>query len=73
MNRLALVLSVILMMLVLVLPTPALATRAKGEPSNGYYWLLDDAGRWQCRPLSSGKIQPHQKCIDAGAVKPNRR
>jgi hypothetical protein len=73
MSRLALVLVAIAVSFSLMLPTPALATRAKGEPSNGYYWLLDDAGRWQCRSLSSGKIQPHQKCIDAGAVKPNSR
>ncbi len=71
MSRFALVLVAIGVALLLMLPTPALATRAKGDPSNGYYWLLDDAGRWQCRSLSSGKIQPHQKCIDAGAVKPN--
>jgi hypothetical protein len=63
---------VIPLALVLTLATmaPALATVATGEPSNGYYWLLDDAGRWQCRSVADNKIQPHQKCIDAGAVKP---
>jgi hypothetical protein len=49
---------------------PALATRATGQPRNGYYWLLDDAGRWQCRAVNNRRIQPHKKCIDAGAVKP---
>jgi len=61
-----------LLALVLLLATiaPALATRATGQPRNGYYWLLTDNNRWQCRSVSDNKIQPHQKCIDAGAVKP---
>ena len=27
--------------------------------------------RWLCRSTSSSKFQKHQKCKDAGAVKPN--
>ena len=51
---------------------PANATQLRGEVSNGYYWLLTDNNRWQCRSTTSGRIQKHQKCIDAGAVKPSR-
>lgn len=51
-------------------PAVALATRATGRVSNGYYWLLTDNNRWQCRSTTDGRIQKHQKCRDAGAVKP---
>lgn len=54
----------------LAITAPALATRATGEPRNGYYWLLTDNGRWQCRSVSDRRIQRNQRCIDAGAVKP---
>jgi hypothetical protein len=49
---------------------PTLATQAVGKSSHGYYWLLTDNGRWQCRSISDSRIQPHKKCIEAGAVKP---
>jgi hypothetical protein len=59
------------LVLMLTAIAPALATVATGQPSNGYYWLLADNGRWQCRSVANNKIQPHQKCIEAGAIKPN--
>ncbi|WP_439638198.1 hypothetical protein [Spirulina sp.] len=49
---------------------PALATKAVGKSSHGYYWLLTDNDRWQCRSTTDSRIQSHQKCIEAGAVKP---
>lgn len=67
MNRLALPLALALLLTAIA---PALATIATGQPRNGYYWLLADNNRWQCRSVSDRKNQPHQKCIDAGAVKP---
>jgi hypothetical protein len=60
----------IALVLLLASITPALATRATGQPRNGYYWLLTDHNRWQCRSVSDRRIQPHKKCIDAGAIKP---
>jgi len=68
MNRFAL--DLLVLGLLLTVTAPALATIATGQPHNGYYWLLADNNRWQCRSVSDNKIQPHQKCIDAGAVKP---
>jgi hypothetical protein len=49
---------------------PALATKAVGKVSHGYYWLLTDNDRWQCRSTFDSHIQPYKKCIEAGAIKP---
>lgn len=57
-------------LLPLLLPTAAHATQATGRVANGFYWLLTDAGQWHCKSTSTGKIQRHQLCINAGAVKP---
>lgn len=64
------ILSVIACCLIWTIAQPALATKAVGASSNGYYWLLTDNGRWQCRSTSDPRIQPHKKCIEAGAIKP---
>ena len=51
------------------------AVLANGKVSNGYYWqktaTKSGSMRYNCRSTSSGKFQKHQKCKDAGAVKPN--
>ena len=51
------------------------AVLAKGKVSNGFYWQKTSTKsgsiRYNCRSTSSGKFQKHQKCKDAGAVKPN--
>ena len=56
----------------LLTPLAAIATQATGRVSNGYYWLLTDAGQWQCRSINTGQIQRYKLCTDAGAVKPQR-
>ena len=47
----------------------------EGKVSNGYYWQETSSSsgaiRYICRSTSSGKFHKHQKCKDAGAVKPN--
>jgi len=65
-----------LLALAAITPTSANATvRAEGKASNGYYWQKTSTSsgsiRYNCRSTSSGKFQKHQKCRDAGAVKPN--
>ncbi|QNJ06511.1 hypothetical protein SynMEDNS5_01796 [Synechococcus sp. MEDNS5] len=61
-------------LLVPVTPVSA-AVLAEGKVSNGYYWQKTSSSsgsiRWLCRSTSSSKFQKHQKCKDAGAVKPN--
>ena len=51
------------------------AVLATGKVSNGFYWQKTSTKsgsiRYNCRSTSSGKFQKHQKCKDAGAVKPN--
>ena len=56
-------------------PVPTSAkVLVNGKVSNGYYWqkTQTNAGaiKYNCRSTSSGKFQKHQKCRDAGAVKP---
>ena len=53
-------------------PNPASATQATGRVANGYYWLLTDAGQWQCRSDKTGQIHEHKVCTNAGAVKPKK-
>ena len=62
--------------LAVISPVPAsAAVLAEGKVSNGYYWqktaTKSGSIRYNCRSTSSGKFQKHQKCKDAGAVKPN--
>ena len=61
-------------LLVPIAPVPA-AVLAEGKVSNGYYWqktaTKSGSIRYNCRSTSSGKFQKHQKCKNAGAVKPN--
>ena len=56
------------------LPASA-AVLSEGKVKNGYYWQKTSSSsgsiRWLCRSTSSSKFQKHQKCKDAGAVKPN--
>lgn len=56
--------------LLLLTPSTALATKAMGEISNDFYWLLTDKDQWHCRAVGEPEIQRHQLCINAGAVKP---
>ena len=61
-------------LLIPIAPVSA-AVLANGKVSNGYYWqktaTKSGSIRYNCRSTSSGKFQKHQKCKDAGAVKPN--
>jgi len=61
-------------LLIPIAPSSA-AVLANGKVSNGYYWqktaTKSGSIRYNCRSTSSSKFQKHQKCKDAGAVKPN--
>jgi len=61
--------------LIALAPIPATAgVLANGKASNCYYWQKTSTSsgsiKYNCRSASSGKLQKHQKCKDAGAVKP---
>ena len=49
---------------------PAQAQTRGATTADGYYWLKDRRGRYQCRHINDRRILPHKKCLDAGAVKP---
>ena len=73
MTRLILPLSLTLSVLIPVAASAAVL--AESKVSNGFYWQKTSTSsgsiRYICRSTNSGKFQKHQKCKDAGAVKPH--
>ncbi len=64
----------LLLLVTLAAAGPALAkVLAEGKPKNGFYWQYvthPKGDRYLCRSGSDAKIQKHEKCESAGAVKP---